>query len=104
MHEFLHGGPTEFRRTPDSSTPGSARLAHRHDASIHEAIMRALGRAPWLDVKGVSVSVRRGEVRLDGVVAQTRTRAALREIAARCPGVRGINDRLRTDPGTDGIL
>lgn len=102
MREFLDDGQIEFRPTRDS--PGSARLAHRHDASIHEAIMRALARAPWLDIKGVSVSVQRGEVRLDGVVAQTRTRAALREIAARCPGVRGMDDRLRTDPGTDGIL
>jgi osmotically-inducible protein OsmY len=97
MRSFLDDGRIEFR--PASSTPGAARLAGgRSDTSIRAEILDSIARAVWLDLGRVAVTVDRGEVILEGEVAERRLQVALREIAARCRGVRAVHDRLRV-PG-----
>lgn len=103
MQRFLDDGRIEFR-SPPLSTSGAARLAgHRGDGSIRAEILREIAHATWLDLAGVSVSVDRGEVALDGEVVERRLRIAAREIVARCRGVRAIHDRLRVVPRTGAL-
>jgi osmotically-inducible protein OsmY len=95
MHTSLDDGRIEVRRA-SPPTPGAARLAgHRGDDSIRAEILDAIAQVPWLDLAGVSVTVNRGEVSFEGDIPERRLRVALREIAARCRGVRAVNDRLR---------
>jgi osmotically-inducible protein OsmY len=82
MREFLDDGRIEFR-------PG------RRDAQIRADILSCLARTPWLDTRAVEVRVERGEVRLEGRVSERRMVRAIKEIAAHCAGVRGIDARLR---------
>ncbi|HSD43649.1 MAG TPA: BON domain-containing protein [Burkholderiales bacterium] len=82
MREFLDDGRIEFRPA-------------RRDAQIRAEILSCLARAPWLDTRGVAVRVERGEVRLEGSVPERRTAQAVREIAARCAGVRSVAAHLR---------
>jgi osmotically-inducible protein OsmY len=103
MHSSLDDGRIEFRPA-SPSTPGAARLAgHRGDESIRSEILGEIAQAPWLDLAGVSVTVDRGEVAFDGEVAERRLRIAVREIAARCRGVRAVNDRLRVARRTGAL-
>ena len=101
MHSSLDEGRIEFH--PASPvTPGAIRLAgHRGDASIRAEILGEIARAPWLDLGGVAVAVDRGEVVLEGEIAERRLLIAARDIAARCRGVQAVHDRLRVArPGT----
>lgn len=103
MRSFLDDGRIEFR-SPSPLPPGAARRAdHRGDGAIRAEILGEIAQAPWLDLAGVSVTVDRGEVALDGEVAERRLRIAVREIAARCRGVRAVHDRLRVARRT-GVL
>ena len=91
MREFLDDGRIEFRPT-------------RRDAQIRANILSCLAGAPWLDTRAVAVRVERGEVRLVGSVPERRTAQAIREIAARCAGVRNVAEHLRVAPRPDGQL
>jgi osmotically-inducible protein OsmY len=82
VRAFLDDGRVEFRRA-------------RRDAQIRAEILSCLARTPWLDTRAVDVRVERGEVRLEGRVPERRMAQAIKEIAARCAGVRGIDGRLR---------
>lgn len=96
MQSSLDDGRIEFR----PATPGAIRFAgHRADASIRAEILDEIARAPWLDLGGVAVAVDRGEVLFEGVIPERRLRIALREIAARCRGVRAVHERLRVARG-----
>jgi osmotically-inducible protein OsmY len=90
MRSFLDDGRIEFR--PAKAAPGRG---PRGDASIRAAILEEIGQLPWLDFRRIAVRVDRGEVALEGEVAERGLRFALREIAARCEGVRAVHDRLR---------
>ena len=95
MHSSLDDGRIEFRPA-SPPTPGAARLAGlRGDGLIRADILHEIARVPWLDLAGVSVTVSRGEVLFEGDIPERRLRVALREIAARCRGVRAVHDRLR---------
>jgi osmotically-inducible protein OsmY len=100
MHSSLDDGRIEFR--PASPvTPGADRSAgHRSDASIRAEILDEIARAPWLELDGVAVAVDRGEVLFEGEIPERRLRIALHEIAARCRGVRAIDERLRVARGS----
>jgi osmotically-inducible protein OsmY len=75
---------------------GAASLAHRRsDKSIRDSILRAIAQASWLEVEDISVVVEHGEVQFAGSIPEPRLRAALREIARRCRGVRSVDDSLR---------
>ena len=104
MRTSLDEGRIEFRPAATATTtPGAARVAaHRGDASIRAEILDEIAHAPWLDLAGVAVAVERGEVVFEGEIRERRLRIALREIAARCRGVRAVHDRLRVarNPGT----
>jgi len=91
MGEFLDDGRIEFRPA-------------RRDAQIRADILSCLARAPWLDTRGVAVHVERGDVRLEGRVAERRAVRAIREIAARCTGVRSVVEHLRVARRQDAHL
>jgi osmotically-inducible protein OsmY len=90
MRESLDEGRVEF--LPAAPARTAARVAR--DAAIRAEIMRGFAQAPWVDTHGVSIVVTRGEVRIAGSVPEPGARQAVREIAARCGGVRAIDDRL----------
>jgi osmotically-inducible protein OsmY len=83
MREFLDDGRIEF---------GPARS---DDAQIRAEILSCLAKSPSLDTRGVDVHVFGGQVRLEGRVPERKTARAIKEIAARCAGVRSVEERLR---------
>ena len=92
--------PTDLRLRP-----GADRLSSlRGDSSIRAEIECGIAKAPWLDADGVSVVVEHGEVVFAGHITESGTRIALREIAARCAGVRAVDDRLRVTAASDAPL
>ena len=97
MHSSVDEGRIEFR----PATAGTRRPAGPgSDASIRAEILGEIARVPWLDLRGVAVSVDRGEVLFEGEIPERRLRIALREIAARCCGVRAVHERLRVARGS----
>lgn len=83
MREFLDDGRVEFRPAPSD------------DAQIRAEILSRLKMNPWLDASGVDVHVFGGQVRLEGRVPERKTARAIKEIAARCAGVRSVEERLQ---------
>jgi osmotically-inducible protein OsmY len=79
MRQFLDDGRIEFGP------------AQSDDAQLRAEIVSCLARSPWLDARGVEVHVFGGQVRLEG----SKTARAIEEIAQRCEGVRGVDERLR---------
>jgi osmotically-inducible protein OsmY len=91
MRQLLDDGRIEFRPA-------------RRDAQIRAEILSCLAHSPWLDTRGVHVRVVGGEVRLEGRVPERKTARAIKEIAARCTGVRGIEERLQVARPGDRLL
>lgn len=91
MRQFLDDGGVEFRPAVG-------------DARIRAEILSRLAHSPWLDSRGVDVRVSGGDVRLEGRVPERQTARAIKEIAARCDGVRGIDERLRVARPRDRTL
>jgi osmotically-inducible protein OsmY len=83
MRQFLDDGRIEFGP------------AQSDDAQLRAEIVSCLARSPWLDARGVEVHVFGGQVRLEGSVPERKTARAIKEIAQRCEGVRGVDERLR---------
>jgi osmotically-inducible protein OsmY len=86
------GGP-DVEREPRAF---SAHGALRDDTAIAGDVSRRLGEHGSLDAKDVSVRVRRGQVTLEGRVADEPARHVAELIADAVPGVREVVNRLDT--------
>lgn len=67
----------------------------RSDERIKEAICERLTETHWLDVSEVSVSVKDGEVTLEGTVPDRRMKHEVEDVADSCWGVREVENHLR---------
>ena len=67
----------------------------RSDERIHEDICERLVADHRLEVEDVSVHVERGVVRLEGTVPVRRMKHEIEDIAAYCPGVNEVENRIR---------
>lgn len=97
MREFLDDGGVEFR-------PATAADERWRDERTRREVMTRLAHAPWLDAHGVVVRVQGGEVRLEGTVCSARMALAIKDVAASCPGVLAVRDRLRIVAAPDPLL
>jgi BON domain len=67
----------------------------RSDARIIEDVCEWLSEDPRVDARDIAVSVRDGEVTLEGTVSDRRARRLAEDIAANVPGVRDVFNRVR---------
>lgn len=88
---FLDDGRIEFRpRDPRASGPEARRTDQRIRARLRERLASA-----GIDCREVAVTVADGIVRLVGSTPSTRTKLAIEQAAARCVGVRQVENRMR---------
>lgn len=64
------------------------------DDAIRRRIVSEMKRQPWCPSHGISVSVRGGAVRLEGIIFDERERHALHVLVERIHGVQMIDDQL----------
>ena len=69
----------------------------RSDERIREDIWEELTRRRDIDPHRVAVTVRDGEVTLEGSVENLEMRRLVDDVASSCTGVTQVNDRLRLD-------
>jgi len=75
----------------------------RSDERILEDICEAIMDAHRIDASEVSVIVQDGHVELTGAVPERRMKHAIEDLAAACPGVQEVDNRLRVGNGpSDG--
>jgi hypothetical protein len=67
----------------------------RSDARITEDVCDWLADDPRVDARDIAVSVRDGDVTLEGTVSDRRARRLAEDIAANVRGVRDVFNRLR---------
>jgi len=67
----------------------------RSPGRIHEDICERLLHALHIDSSDVSVHVEQGTVTLEGTVPTRRMKYAIEDIAADCPGVQDVDNRIR---------
>ena len=72
----------------------------RSDDRIREDAGEALYRAGDLDASDMTVEVHEGEIVLDGMVADRRSKRRAEELVEGLPGVRDVHNRLRISRGT----
>lgn len=68
------------------------------DAEIHAAVERLLVKAPDLRIRDLSLSVKSGEVFLEGAVDQLWKKFRAREVAGYVAGVRAVHNHLVVVP------
>ena len=74
----------------------------RPDDRIREDLCDELTRRSDIDPRRMTVSVKNGEVTLDGTVEDILARSLAEEIAARCAGVTGVRNHLRVESSRSG--
>jgi osmotically-inducible protein OsmY len=88
---FLDDGRIEFRpRDQQASGLESRRTDERIRARLRERLASA-----GIDCREVAITVAGGVVRLVGSAPSTRTKQAIEQAAARCAGVREVDNRMR---------
>ncbi len=90
-YELPYGSPVIV---PKGSGPKGYR---RSDERIREDLCERLWRDDHADVSEVSVDVKDGTVTLQGTVRERRMKHRIEDIAAACPGVRDVENRIRVD-------
>lgn len=83
---------------------GKGPKAWRSDARILEDVSEALSEHGDIDARSIEVSVKEGEVTLDGTVPDRRTKRLAEDVTARCRGVRDVHNRLRVHDDDDRML
>ncbi len=68
---------------------------HLGSGIIHETILEAMRREPWLDTSYINVSVHEGIVRASGYVQSEQHREALRVLVEAIPGVERVDVDLK---------
>ena len=86
-----------FLALPHNSRP-------RPDADIGAAIQAEIDIQRWTPRASIRVSVKDGEVTLDGAISDDRLREGLRVIAENTPGVKAVHDRLAWIEPNSGFL
>lgn len=107
--EYQQGGGRWFGGTHDQpSYAGRGPKGYkRADDRIHEEVCEKLTRDPWIDASQIDVSVKDGEVKLDGHVHDRRVKHMVEDAVASVSGVREIHNRIkveRHEPGFKGEL
>jgi osmotically-inducible protein OsmY len=69
----------------------------RSDERLRQAVCEALTDDPDLDASEIEVSVRNGQVTLSGTLEQRWQKHHAEHLAARCRGVRELDNRIRVD-------
>jgi len=72
----------------------SAEPEARTDAAIRRAITQAMDRQTWSPGKMISITVKDGDVQLDGCLCGMRERTALGVLAENVPGVKSVENRI----------
>ena len=73
---------------------GAAAKAPRGDLELRNRIVAELDRLPWAARNAISVTVKNGEVDLQGAIFNVKERDALRVAAENVPGVKAVHDHL----------
>ncbi|MGO4763580.1 BON domain-containing protein [Cupriavidus sp. 2KB_3] len=82
--------------------PGSQRATRvRSDASLQDLLCECLWRS-GIDVSEVSLTVREGEVTLEGAIGTRADRARIEDTIDHIPGVRAVENRVRVAPDRTG--
>ena len=68
---------------------------HADDDTVANSIRRRIREAPWAKPVIINVTVTDGQAELWGLVHSSTQRDAMRILAERTPGVRGVTDRLQ---------
>ena len=71
---------------------------HRSDARIFEDVCEALADNDAVDASDTDVTVKNGEVSLDGSMATVRMRAIAEEVVMKVSGVKTVRNMLRLRP------
>jgi osmotically-inducible protein OsmY len=91
-----YGGGME-RRDGDFRGIGPKGYA-RSDERIRDDVCDALTDDPYLDASHIEVSVKDGEVTLDGMVGSRHDKRAAEDLAEGVTGARHVQNNLRVDP------
>ncbi len=83
--------PTELEQDHSTGPKGY----QRSDERMREDICDALMRARSLDTSNVTVAVSDARVVLEGTVPERRMKHAIEDLAAACPGVQDVENRVR---------
>lgn len=83
--------PTELEQDRAPSPKGY----ERSDGRMREDICDVLMRASSLDTRNVTVAVSDARVVLEGTVPERRMKHAIEDLAAACPGVQEVENRVR---------
>jgi osmotically-inducible protein OsmY len=78
-------------------------MSDSSDERMREQIRNALMRARSLDTRNVTVLVSDARVVLEGSVPERRTKHAVGDLAAACPGVQDLENRLRVQRPTPSV-
>jgi osmotically-inducible protein OsmY len=82
----------------DSTVRARGRASRGHaDASLRDEVAHRIVSEGGGDALDVVVKVREGIVTLEGPVPERVTKEMLQAIVEACPGVRGVDNRLRVD-------
>jgi BON domain-containing protein len=105
--EFIE--PFKEPSTEPSTGPEPGRYAgrgprgyRRSDARIDEEVNEALTVSPYLDATEIRVTVSGGEVSLEGVVRDRRSKRLAEDVAATVRGVFDVQNRLRVSGSVAG--
>lgn len=95
---FCGEDPRYQHQTGGDTTDRSQRATRvRSDASLHDLLCERLWRS-GIDVSEVSLTVREGEVTLEGAIGTRADRARIEDAIDRIPGVRAVENRVRVAP------
>jgi osmotically-inducible protein OsmY len=72
---------------------------HRSDQRIFEDVCERLTRHGRIDARNIRVSVKDGEVTLDGTVRDRQTKRMAEDVADHISGVQDVHNQLHLDPG-----
>ena len=80
-----------FARTIPGGAPAEA---PKSDLELRNRIVAEIDRLPWAARNAISVTVKNGEVDLQGAIFNVKERDALRVAAENVPGVKAVRDHL----------
>jgi len=90
-----NGAQPAHRMAGPSRHPLAPRGMHRTDAELYEDVCEALMQRDDVDSSDVTVTVREGEVLLEGSVPQRSMRYLIEDLAAGHPAVQDVDNRIR---------
>jgi len=82
---------------------GAAAEAPKSDLELRNRIVAEIDRLPWAARNAISVTVKNGEVDLQGAIFNVKERDALRVAAENVPGVKAVRDHLVWVEPTSGM-